>query len=104
MISTEVFMDILALRRQGFSMRYIARKLGIHRNTVKRYLESKAPPKYRRGKRKGSILDPYKQIIDDYLQNDDYRATWVFDRISKMGYQGSYDTVKTYVRQVKESA
>ena len=102
MISTEVFMDILALRRQGLSMRYIARKLGIHRNTVKRYLESKVPPKYCKRKRKGSILDPYKQIIDDYLQQDDYRATWLLDRISKMGYQGSYDTVKTYVRQVKE--
>ena len=34
MISTEVFMDILALHRQGHSMRWIAKKLGIHRDTA----------------------------------------------------------------------
>jgi transposase len=102
MITTEVFMDIIALRRQGFTMRYIARKLGIHRNTVKKYLEDKKPPHYHKSKRNGSILDPYKQTIDDYLKDDDYRATWLFDRICKMGYAGSYDTVKNYVRQVKE--
>jgi DNA-binding CsgD family transcriptional regulator len=44
MISEEVFMDIIALRRQGYSMRAIAKKLGIHRNTVKRHLESKSFP------------------------------------------------------------
>jgi len=40
MISMEVFMDIFALRRQGFSLRYIAKKLGIHRNTVKLIFDS----------------------------------------------------------------
>ena len=38
MIATEVFMDILSLHRQGLTMRAIARKLVIHRNTVKKYL------------------------------------------------------------------
>lgn len=39
MISTEVYMDILAFKRQGHSIRWIARKLGIHRETVKKHLE-----------------------------------------------------------------
>ena len=34
MIAWEVYMDIVALHRQGHSERAIARKLGIHRNTV----------------------------------------------------------------------
>ena len=38
MICTEAFMDILAFHRQGHSMRWIAKKLGIHRNTVKKYI------------------------------------------------------------------
>ena len=102
MISMEVFMDILALRRQGFSMRYIARKLGIHRDTVKKYLNSGIPPQYRKHKRKPSILDPYKQIIEDYLKQDNYQATWILDRIRQMGYSGSYETLKIYVHQIKE--
>ena len=102
MISMEVFMDIFALRRQGFSVRYIAKKLGIHRNTVKKDLESGSPPQYRKKKRAVSILDPFKQDIDAFLEHDSYQATWIFDRIRNMGYRGSYDTVKNYVHKVKE--
>ena len=102
MILMEVFMDIFVLRRQGLSFRSIAKKLGIHRNTVKKYLESGMPPQYQRQKRAASILDPFKQVIDDFLEQDSYQATWIFDRISKMGYEGSYDTLKKYVRKVKE--
>lgn len=102
MISTEVFMDIFSLHRQGYSMRAIARKLGIHRNTVRKYLRTGSFPRYRKSKRRGSILDPYRQIIRDYLEEDNYQATWIFDRIRKMGYTGSYETVRDYVRSLKE--
>lgn len=102
MIATEVFMDIISLHRQGFSMRSIAKKLGIHRNTVKKYIEGNGFPQYRKNKRKQSILDPYRQVVDDYLATDDYQATWILDRIRKMGYPGSYETLRDYVRSVKE--
>jgi len=102
MVSKEVFMDIISLHRQGLSMRAIARKLGIHRNTVKRHIEAKMLPQYQKRKRKASILDPYRQIIDDYLAQDAYQATWIYDRVRKAGYQGSYETVRDYVRKVKE--
>ena len=72
MISTAVFMDILALRRQGLSMHYIARKMGIHRSTVKRYLESKVPPKYCKHKRKGSILNPSEVLNTSDLPTGGY--------------------------------
>ncbi len=39
MITAEVFMDIISLHRQGVSMRSIAKKLGIHRNTVKKHID-----------------------------------------------------------------
>jgi transposase len=102
MILLEVFMDIFSLRREGFSMRAIAKKLGIHRNTVKKYLESKVLPTYRKTKRKPSKLDPYQQIVRDFLEEDDYRATWVYDRLRNLGYDGSYETVKKYVRRIKD--
>jgi transposase len=88
MVSREVFMDIIALRRQGHSIRRIARKLGIHRKTVKKHLESNSFPAYHKSKPKASILDPYRQLIQDYLEQDDYQATWIFDRLRKQGYGG----------------
>jgi transposase len=102
MISKEGFMDIIALHRQGHSIRSIAKKLGIHRNTVKKHLENNTFPHYKKNKRKRSILEPYAQIIKDYLEQDDYQAIWVFDRLKRMGYGGSYDTVKIHVRKIKE--
>ena len=47
MITKEVFMDIHSLRKDGWSMRAIAKKLGIHRDTVKKHLESDSLPQYR---------------------------------------------------------
>ena len=102
MISKEVYMDIKAMYRRGMSMRAIARRLGIHRNTVKRHLESDSFPEYRKRKRKDSILDRYKQVIDDYLAEGDYQATWIFERIKAMGYKGSYKTIQKYARRVRE--
>jgi len=101
MISTEVFMDILEVHRQGHSMRWIAKKLGIHRNTVKKYITQKKQPKYRKQKRRESILAPYHQMIRDWLEQDDYRATWIFDKLKSLGYSGGYDTVRYFVGDVK---
>jgi len=102
MITKEVFMDIISLHRQGFSNRAIAKKLGIHRKTVKRHLEWNSFPRYHQKKRQKSILVPYRRIIDDFLAEDDYQVTWIFDRIKKIGYPGSYETFRDYVRLVKE--
>lgn len=101
MIRREVFMDILSYHRQGYTMRAIARKLGIHRNTVKKYITQTQMPQYRQVKRKESILSPFHQMIDDWLEQDDYRATWIFERIKDFGYTGGYDTVKDFVRSIK---
>jgi transposase len=102
MISQEAFMEVLALHRLGHSQRYIARKLGIHRATVKRYLKDPALPQYSKQESQASILEPYHLMIRDYLEEDDYQATWIFDRLKNAGFQGGYDTVKNYVRGVKE--
>jgi transposase len=102
MILKEVFMEIHALLRRGYSQRQIAQNLGIHRNTVKHHLNREAFPEYRKKKRSESILDPYRRTIRDYLDEEDYRATWIFDQLKRMGYAGSYDTLKRYVHVLKE--
>lgn len=42
MVGKEECMEIWVLKRQGYSNRAIARKLGIHRKTVKKYVEANA--------------------------------------------------------------
>ncbi len=101
MITGEVFMDIKAMNRNGLSIRRIAKITGLHRKTVKRHLESASLPEYRRTKRRGSILDPFRPMIDAYLEEDDYQGSWIFDKLVRMGYKGGYTVVKDAVRAIK---
>ena len=102
MITEEAFMDIMALHRQGHSIRFIAKKLGMHRNTVNKFIQGRRFPEYNRAKRGICILVPFVRIILDWLSQDDYRASWVYDRIKQIGYVGSYETVKKFIRPIKE--
>lgn len=102
MIITEVFMNIRYMHDKGYSIRQIARTLGIHRKTVKNHLKQDSFPQYQKRERKMSVLAPYEQIIKDYLSEDDYQATWILDRLKKINYTGSYETLKRYVRTIKE--
>jgi len=96
-------LDILLLQRQGLSQRKIARKLGISRNTVKKYIEDQGCPEVERKKiKRKSLLDPFTGNIDFWLKEDsEYQATWIYDRLCNMGYIGSYETVKRKVHQLK---
>jgi transposase len=102
MISKEGFMEITSLKRNGYSVRKIAKTLGIHRNTVKRHLESGEFPQYRKTRRRDSILTPYHKTVQAFLEEDDYQATWILDRLKAMGYAGGYDTVRRHVQSIKE--
>jgi len=91
------------MKRQGLSQREIARKLGISRNTVKKYIENKDHAERDRSKTKRkSQLDPFHGNIVAWLKEDmDYKATWIYDHLRPMGFAGSYEIVKRAVQAIK---
>jgi transposase len=97
-------LDILDLYRSGLTQRAIARKLGISRNTVKKYIEN--PERCMKSKaysQRQSILDPYEKLVKAWLDEDEYyKATWIYDRLVNQGYSGSYETVKRKVGKLKK--
>ena len=98
-------MDIITLHRKGLKQRAIARKLGVSRNTVKKYVENPElvfePTQPHKRK---SLLDPFGDNIKAWIEEDsDYTATWIYDRLSNMGFVGSYEIVKRRVHQIKEN-
>jgi transposase len=97
-------LDILLLKRRGLTQREIARKLGISRNTVKKYLENQGIlESHRTGGIRKSLLDPYTGNIVSWLDEDmEYKATWIYDRLRPMGFTGSYEIVKRVVHQLKD--
>lgn len=96
-------MDILILKRKGFSQRKIANKLGISRNTVKKYFDNPdiMENNPRKQKRK-SLLDKYIGNVKAWLEEDnEYTATWIYDHLVPMGFSGSYEIVKRKVQNIK---
>jgi transposase len=101
MIAREACMDIWSLKRQGYGLREIGRKVGVDWRTVKKYLENKGMPEYRQSKR-GSKLEPYYPMIHGWLQAENYLATRIHELLIAQGYLGSYEVVKRYVGRLKE--
>lgn len=96
-------MDILILKKKGLSQRQIASKLGISRNTVKKYLDKPdiSENNHRKARRK-SLLDDYMSNIKAWLEEDmEYTAAWIYDHLVPMGFNGSYEIVKRKVHDLK---
>lgn len=93
--------------RDGLSIREVAKRTGLSRNTVRQWLrdEGTTEPKYTRGVRV-SVLDPWVEQLERALKADaqrpvrDRRTTKIlFEQIQALGYAGSYDRVTNWRRQ-----
>jgi len=96
MLVAEEAVEIRVLRRQGKSIREIARMLEVSRNTVRRYLRGEGLLRYEREARP-SKLDPYKQYIDERVKAaapDWIPATVLLREVKALGYPGGYTILK----------
>jgi transposase len=101
-------MDIYQLKQQGFKIRRIAKKLGISRTTVYKYLEM-SPEEMSEWlastQNRTKILDPYEMVIQTWLsEHPDLSGAQVHDWLRE-GYKQlkvSEPTVRNYVRELRE--
>ena len=100
MIIMEAVMDIRSLAKQGYSKRAIARISGRDFRTVQKYLQEEVIPKYKAVKRQ-SKLEKFKDLIGDWLSQQDYQASRIKELLRKQGFKGSYSTVQRYVKKLK---
>jgi len=103
MKTLEEILEVHSLKRLGYSQRRIAREVGIHRNTVKKYLENPDWMLHRKRYRRPSKLDPFCGNIEAWLEADQlHTATWIYDHLIPLGFDGSYEIVKRKVKALKE--
>lgn len=88
---------IKTLYDKGQSKRQISRFLGIDIKTVRRHLKKKEWLPYEREK-KQTKLDPYKQWIQKRFEEVDSNARIIYRELKNLGYEGSYEILKEYVR------
>ena len=82
----------------------LARQYGCCWETIDRRLN---PDKYKKEKKirvYTSILDPYKNIIDEKIENNNIPATEIYFLLkNKYDYDGKYGIVRKYVSAKKEN-
>jgi transposase len=93
------------LRREhfvrGVSIKELARRTGLSRNTIRAALRSSTAPRYRR-ERSGSKLDPFKDEIHELLRGDaEMPGQRVRELIAPLGFDGGKTIVDDYLRDVR---
>lgn len=93
------------LRREhfvrGVSIKELARRTGLSRNTVRLALRSEAPPRYERTAAP-SKLDPFKEEIHELLRRDPkLPGVRVRELIEPLGFAGAKTIVDDYLREVR---
>jgi len=113
MISMSKVNSIREKWRNGASVCDIAKSVGVSRNTVYKYVgEDDFSPKPECRRARPSKLDPYKPIIDQWLEDDRkenpkqrHTAKRIYDRLTEECRMAdvSRTTVERYVRKAKAS-
>ena len=92
-----LWMEIRNERKKGLSYTEIARKHHIDPRTAKKYAESDVRPVYTLTAPKPSKLDPYKHLIDMWLEEAPYSAVRIHEKLMEQGCDCKYTIVSQYV-------
>ena len=96
-------------RREGMPIRQIARRTGLSRNTVRKYLASDVVEPVYPKRKSPSKLDDYEQTLTSWLFRESRRhrkqrrsIKQLYHDLMELGYTGSYDRVAAFDRQWRE--
>ena len=82
--------------------RQIARLLGVSRNTVKKALQRREVPEYKRQK-KISALEPFREIISEMANVKHFKGSRILNEVRSKGYKGSQTAFYDFLSKVKIS-
>ncbi len=96
--------QVRSLYKKSYSKRKIGIEIGISRITVARYLEDNYSPIHGNcGTKNKSILDPYKDLIEELIIKNS-KSNDIDKIIREKGYSGSSSTLRNYISEVKKSS
>jgi transcriptional regulator with XRE-family HTH domain len=91
--------------RDQIPLREIARRLGISRNTVRRYLRSEATEPSYADRRSPSAIDKYAFQLSGLLKTEAAKSRkqrrtlkQLHEELRELGFEGSYDRVAAFAR------
>jgi transposase len=104
MLTLEIMVTIKIPRKQGKSIKGIAKELGVSKNTVRKYLKQDSNPPYSCRPHRIIKLDSFKPYLQSRIaaaHPDWIPATVLFDEIVERGYTGKIRILSSYLAGCK---
>lgn len=99
MIDRHCIFELHRLHHEGWSNRSIAEQLGIHRDTVGKYLKDPNPAPAKR-KKKATKLDGFTEQIDRMLSEaPGVSAVVILQKLQESGFNGEISMLRKYLRK-----
>lgn len=93
----ELYESAIALYQQGLSQREIGRRLGIGKNTVKRFVRAGQFPERAERPLKSRLLGPYEAYLRTRWMAGCHNAHTLWEEIRSQGFVGSAPLVRQFV-------
>jgi transposase len=97
-------MEIRILRRQGKSLRAIAKEVGLSINTVRKYLAQEEGPMYKTRMPRIGKLDAFKEYLVRRIESAapaNLPAPVLFREIQEQGFKGKVTILRDYLQSIK---
>jgi len=106
MVGQELWEEIRRVHEQdGSSVAALARRFDLDRKTVRRCLRTSAFRPYQRAARADTVLSEHAEFLRRRAPEVDYSARILYQELRiNRGYSGSYETVKLFVRPLRQVA
>ena len=103
MLDVEQWAQIRRMKHvEGLSQREIRRRMGLHRDTIRRALTSDKPPSYGPRPKRPSKLDPFIASIEGLLADEPtLSGVRVREEIEREGYEGAQTILDELLRELR---
>ena len=95
------YTQVVELHQAGLSLRQIGRRLGMHRRTVRRFLQAEQFPE-RAARQYGHRTDPFLDHLRRRWEQGCRNAALLTRELAQQGFAGGYDTVRRCVAGWRE--
>jgi len=92
---------VYELYGQGLSIRGIGERLGLSRNTVRKYLRAQEVPRAKPRPQRGSKLAPHYAYVQERLGAGVDNCEVLLRELRQCGYQGGATILKDYVQPLR---
>lgn len=103
MVTLDEYLEIQQLVRKGLSKAEVARRLGLDRKTVRKYLKAMSGPPVGQNRRiRRRLLEQFGDYVGMRVAQGCTNGKVLLREIQEKGYQGSYCTLKHFLKPLRE--